>query len=273
MGPALIVLGLCLFSLAAPVQAAEAEAAGSLAIAGNGPELFVIERLARAFEKANPKAYVDVLWDENSKPIELVKSAQAQIAVSGTAQPDWQAVQIAWDGIAIMVNLSNLTKEITSQQVADIFSGKVKSWSEVGGPDTRILLVDRPKNRNVREAFEQHLGIAGKIPDSAKVIGPDEKVIKTVAGTLPPLSAVTYLSLGPALEAVASGVAVRLLPIDKVEPEEPPVKDGRYKLRRPVLLLSKQEPNPIVDAFQAFALSKQGQQILDEVYIPIDQKP
>jgi phosphate transport system substrate-binding protein len=65
---------------------------------------------------------------------------------------------------------------------------------------------------------------------------------------------------------------VRLLPIDKVEPEEPPVKDGRYQLRRPVLLLTKQEANPTAEAFQAFALSKDGQKILDEVYTPLDQK-
>ena len=267
-----IALGLCLLSLSVSVQATGADASGSLAIAGNGPELVVIEPLARAFEKANPRAYVDILWDENSKPVELVKSGQAQIAVTGKEDPDLHATPIAWDGIAVMVNLSNQTKEVTKQQVADIFTGKVKSWSELGGPETKILILDRPANRNIRDAFEQYLGIAGKIPDSAKVIGPDDKAIKTVAGTLPPLSAVTYVSLGSALEAVNSGVAVRLLPIDKVEPEEPPVKDGRYKLRRSVLLLTKKEPNPMVEAFQAFALSKEGQKILDEVYVPLDLK-
>ena len=172
---------------------------------------------------------------DNSKPIEMVRSGQAHIAVTGKEEPGLNATQIGWDGIAVMVSLSNHTKEVTAQQVADIFSGKVRSWSDLGGPETRILLIDRPRNRNIRDAFEQVLGIAGKIPDSAKVIGPDDKVIKTVAGTLPPLSAVTYLSLGQALAAVTTGVAVRLLPLDKVEPEEPTVKDGRYKLRRPVL--------------------------------------
>jgi phosphate transport system substrate-binding protein len=168
-----------------------------------------------------------------------------------------------------MVNLSNQTKEVTTQQVADVFTGKVKFWSDLGGPETRILLLNRPANRNIRDAFEQHLGIAGKIPETAKVVGSDDKAIKTVAGTLPPNSAVTFVSMGPALEAVTSGVAVRLLPIDKVEAEEPPVKDGRYKLRRPVLLISKKDPNPVVEAFEAFALSKEGQRILDEVYTPV----
>lgn len=271
-----ITMSVCLTAAAlAPASLVEGAegVSGNLIIAGNGPEQAAIEQLTRAFEKANPRAYVDILWDANSKPIDLVKSGQAHIAVTGQEDPDLRAVQIGWDGIAVVVNLSNHTKELTSQQVADIFSGKLKSWSDLGGPDTRILLIDRPRNRNIRETFEQQLGIAGKIPDGVKVIGADDKAIKTVVGTLPPLSAVTYVSLGPALEAVNSGVAIRLLPINKVEPEEPPVKDGRYKLRRPILLLTKQGANPVAEAFAAFALTKEGQTIVDnEGYTGLGQK-
>jgi phosphate transport system substrate-binding protein len=269
----LMALGLLVTCVAVPLQVAGEGPSGSLVIAGNGPEMPMIEQLARTFEKANPRAYLDILWDDNSKPIEMVRSGQAHIAVTGKEEPGLNATQIGWDGIAVMVNLSNHTKEVTAQQVADIFSGKVKSWSDLGGPETKILLIDRPRNRNIRDAFEQFLGIAGKIPDSAKVIGPDDKAIKTVAGTLPPLSAVTYLSLGQALAAVTTGVAVRLLPIDKVEPEEPTVKDGRYKLRRPVLLLTRKESNLTTDAFLAFVLSKEAQTIIDnEAYTPLEQK-
>jgi phosphate transport system substrate-binding protein len=271
-----MILGLLLSAHPASSQAAEPPVTGSVVVAGNGPELRMAERLARAFEKAHRGTFVDVVWDENSKPIEMVKSGQAHIAVTGKEEPDLKATPVGWDGIAVMVNLSNHTKEVTTQQVADIFSGKVKMWSELGGPETRILIIDRPHNRNIRDAFERYLGIEGKIPDRAKVIGPDDKAIKTVVGTLPPLSAVTYISLGPALDAVSTGVAVRLLPIDKAEPEEPTIKDGRYKLRRAVLFLTKKETTPVVDAFLAFTLSKDGQKIVDEEayipYTPLDQK-
>jgi phosphate transport system substrate-binding protein len=249
-----------------------AQTAGSLVIAGNGPEQTTIEALARAFEKANPRAYIDILWDENSKPLQLVTTGQAQIAVTGVEDPAFAATQIGWDGIGILVHLSNFTKEVTKRQVADIFSGKIKEWSELGGPETKILLIDRPRNQNVREAFETHLGIAGKIPDSAKAIGADEVVVKTVVGTLPPLSAVAYISLSTGLSVVSDGVAVRLLPVDKVEPEAPTVKDGRYSLRRPLLLLSQKEPTPLVEAFSTFALSPPGQMIVGEIYVPMPKK-
>ena len=49
-----------------------ADVAGNLTIAGNGPELSTIEPLARAFEKANPRAYLDVVWDGNSKPVDEI---------------------------------------------------------------------------------------------------------------------------------------------------------------------------------------------------------
>lgn len=256
--------------LSEPARVLAGDAVGHIVIAGNGPEAGMIEKLARAFEKANPRTYVDIQWNENSKPVDLVKNDQAQVAVTGKEEPGLRAAQIGWDGIAIMVNLSNHTKEVTTQQLAQLFSGKITMWSELGGPETKVLLIDRPRNRNIRDALEQHLGISGQIPGSAKVIKADDKAIKTVVGTLPPLSAVTFVSLGPALEAVSSGVAVRLLQVDKVEPEEPTVKDGRYKLRRPVLLVSKNDPNPTVDAFIAFALSPEGQKIVDaEGYTPL----
>ncbi len=261
-----LFLGLC---LEVSPTISDAQVGGSLVIAGNGPEQRTIEALAQAFEKANPRAYIDILWDEDSKPLRMVNQGQAQIAVTGTEDPSFAVTQIGWDGIGILVHLSNFTKEVTKQHVAEIFSGKIKNWSELGGPETSILLIDRPRNQNIREAFETQLGITGQIPRQAKLIGSDEQVVKTVVGTLPPLSAVAYISLSTGLSVVSDGVAVRLLQVDKVEPETPTVKDGRYSLRRPVLLLSKKEPNPLVDAFAKFALSPTGQTIIGDSYVPM----
>lgn len=246
-----------------------AEMKGSLIIAGNGPELPMIETLARSFERANPRVYVDILWDEDSKPVELVQAGQAQLAVTGFEDSAMQVTQIGWDGIGILVHLSNFTKDVTKQQVADVFAGKVRDWSELGGPETKILPINRPRNQNVRDAFETQLGIDGKLTGTAKTIGPDDQVVKTVVGTLPPLSAVAYISLSTGLSAVSSGVAVRLLPVDKVEPEIPTVKDGRYPLRRPLLLLSKKGSSPLAEAFASFAKSAPGQAIVSEMYVPM----
>lgn len=260
------------FSLELSAAVSHAQVSGNLVIAGNGPEQRIIEALARAFEKANPRAYIDILWDEESHPTQLVTQGQAQIAVTGSEDPSLAPTQIGWDGIGILVHLSNFTKELTKQQVAEIFSGRIKNWSDLGGPETTILLIDRPPNQNIRAAFEAQLGIAGKIPGQAKLIGSDEQVVKAVVGTLPPLSAIAYISLSTGLSVVSDGVAVRLLQVDKIEPEGPTVKDGRYSLRRPLLLLTHKEFNPLVDAFIKFALSSPGQAIIGDSYVPMPTK-
>ena len=92
-----------------------------------------------------------------------------------------------------------------------------------------------------------------------------------VARLVLPLGLSLLFSWGMGLVALAD-VAVRLSPIDKIEPEGPTVKDGRYPLRRPILLLSKKEPHPLAEAFTQFVLSPAGQQLIAETYIPLKEK-
>jgi phosphate transport system substrate-binding protein len=259
-----MVLSLFLATTTFLLSAAVAGASDLIIIAGNGPELPIIERLARAFEKSHLGSVVEIQWDQYEDSIEMVKSGQAHVAVTGQNAPDLTGTPIAWDGIAVVVDFANPVKEVTTQQVAAIFSGKVKRWADLGGPDIEIQLIDRPQNQHIRSSFEEMLGIVGQIPKSAKVVRSDQKAIGTVAGNL---SAVTYTSLGVALEAVKYGVDISLLVIDRVEAAEETVKDGRYSLRRPVLLLSRKEPNPVAEAFVAFTLSEEGQAIVDEMFI------
>lgn len=80
--------------------------------------------------------------------------------------------------------------------------------------------------------------------------------------------ALTFLSLQPALDAVESGTRVKLLKVDHEEATETALSQGRYTLRRPVLLLSRNEVNNFADAFVQFTLSPAGQEIVDEAFVP-----
>jgi phosphate transport system substrate-binding protein len=195
----------------------------------------------------------------------MVKSGEADFAVAGESDAELVGIPIAWDGIAVVVDFTNPVREITVPQLASMFSGAITRWSVLGGADNRIELIDRPPNQHIRGTFETILGIAGKIPASAVVKRSDQRAISTVVGNG---SAVTYASLGVALDAVTYGVGVALLNVDGVEPAKQTVKDGRYRLRRPVLLLRKQESNPTAEFFAEFARSKEGQDIVEEMFAP-----
>jgi phosphate transport system substrate-binding protein len=238
--------------------------ADSITIAGNGPELRAMEQLARAFEQQSLGHYVQISWDLSSQPLELVKSGEADVAVTGHSDPDLAEIPIAWDGIAVVVDFTNPVKMVTTQDVAAIFTRTVTRWSQLGGPDIEIHPIDRPPNQHIRQSFEEALGIVGRTPKSAQVIQSDQRAISTVAGNV---AAISYASLGVVLDAVTYGVGVNLLTIDQVDPGEETVKDGRYPLRRPVLLLKKKAAHPAAEAFARFALSKEGQAIVDEMFV------
>lgn len=250
-----------------PVGASWADAGlvGRILVAGYGPELPVVEELGRAFEKAHPGTAIEFEWDRNLKAAEMVRSGDAHIAVTDHEEPGLKAMPIAWDGIAVVVNFSNPVKETSKDQIRDLFTGKIRRWSELEGADKKVDVIHRPPDRNVRRGFESSLGIREGQAAAGTIARSDQKALSTVSGQD---NAVTYVSLGEALKALEDGVPIRILPVDKVEPGEPTVKDGRYPLRRPVLFLTAEHPDPLTDAFVTFARSPEGQKIVKKMFVP-----
>lgn len=254
---------------ASPSPAADTKLMGSLLIAGNGPEEGLIEDLRKDFEKTYSRIFVDIFWHPNAKPVKMLSKGDADIAVTGSKEPDYRATVIAWDGIAIVSNFSNPIRELTTQQLAGILSGKYQLWSDIWeeAPQTRIKVIDRAPNQHIRQSLVDQLGIDGKLPSSSMTVGPEAQAINEVVGDL---SAITYVSITPALRALQDGIGVRLLFINGVEPELPTVRDGRYPLRRPVVLVTKNDRPPVVDAFLEFVLSREGQQVISSGrYFPV----
>ena len=259
-----LVLWLMSMAISAPAGI-PASVSGHLIVAGWGPERPMIEQLSLAFEKAHPGASVEIQWNRNLKADALVRSSEADIAVTGREASGLTATRVAWDGIALITNFSNPVKEITAEQAAALFSGRMTRWSELEGPDARVEIILRPADRNLNTALEHTLKIAGRLPSPASVLRSDQSVLKAVSGRL---AALSYLSLGAAQEALTYGIPIRMLLIDRVEAAEPSIKDGRYRLRRPIFFLTRPNPSQTAAAFLAFARSAEGQKIVDEMFIP-----
>lgn len=254
------------WSLVATVGVAE-DLRGSVTVVGRGPERPAIEALAQAFEKTHIGTAVDIKWNRAFRTVEMVMAGEAGIAVGGKDEADMTATTVAWDGLAVVVNFSNPIKELTTRDVASLFSGVIRDWSELDEKaEGKVRLIVRPTDQNLTDGFERALGIVGQVPVKTERIRSDQKVLSRVSGQL---DAVGYMSLRAALDAVNYGMSVRALVIDGVEPGAPTVRSGQYKLKRPVVLLSPRQPNPLVQAFVEFALSPAGQRILSESYVPV----
>lgn len=245
---------------------AQAGPTGRIVIAGHGPESPVLQDLARAFEKHAPGTAVDFNWDKTVRAVELVKRGEAQIAV--TDQPDMALThtQIAWDGIAVIVNFANPIKEVTTSQVRALLTGQIARWSDLDGADANVDIFPRASQANLSTGLEFALGVPGKLAGKGRPIRNDQQALSAVSGHD---TALTYLSLNAALRAQEDGIPIRILTIDQVEAGEPTVANGQYKLRRPVLLLTATRADPVTAAFLAFAVSPQGQQLVRSMFAPV----
>ncbi|HEX2056424.1 MAG TPA: substrate-binding domain-containing protein [Nitrospiraceae bacterium] len=247
------------------ISPVEAGLTGRILIAGYGPELPIFQDLAKLFEKAHPGTAVEFEWDRNVKAVELVRAGIADLAVIDRPVPGLRDTRIAWDGIAVIVNFANPIREVSSAQLRDLFTGRVTRWSDMDGSSAKVQVFDRAPEDNVKAGFETSLGIAGQTVTPAAVVRTDQKALRAVSGNT---AAITYLSLAAALKAQEDGIPIQVLTVDKVEPGQPTVKDGSYPLRRPLYLLSREQPSAIAEAFIAFALSAEAEPVLRTAFVP-----
>jgi phosphate transport system substrate-binding protein len=247
---------------------ADAALTGRILITGYGPELPVVQDLAKAYERLHPGTAIDLQWDSTVRAVQLVKTGEAQIAVTDQPDPSLKATQIAWDGIAVIVNFTNPVKEVSSAQVKGLFSAQISNWSELDGAASRVEVIPRTSGNNLTPGFRNSLGLTEQVAASAAPIRSDQKVLSLVSGRD---ATVSYISLAAALRAQEDGISIRILTVDQVDPGEATVKSGRYRLRRPVLMLTATQPDPLTESFLSFVRSVEGQRLIHTMFVPIEQ--
>jgi phosphate transport system substrate-binding protein len=254
-----------------PVVAADMNLTGKLTISVTGREQALFEKASVKFEKLHPRVRVRFAATDGGDPLAALADGSADIAVTGRPlkpeEKDWTGTTVGWEGVAIMVNASNRVQEVTLKQVTDLFRGAVKTWDELGGLEARITVVNREEGKGVRPYLEQLLNLGGKFVNGKGVVEPDKEAIRFVSGNL---NAVSYINLSTGAGNVSVGVPIRLLTIDKVDPEPANVSSGAYPLRRPIVVVTKTPPSPVAKAFVDFMLDKEGQKtIQEEDFVPL----
>ena len=130
----------------------------------------------------------------------------------------------AYDGIAIIVNPENPVTDLSLEQIAKIYTGEITNWKEVGGNDAEIVLIGREAGSGTRDGFESITGTEETCKYRQELTSTGD-VITTVSQNP---DAIGYASLA-ALKDTVKAVSV-----DGVTASEATVKDGTYKVQRPV---------------------------------------
>lgn len=122
----------------------------------------VIGTLGEAFKE---KEGIDVTYNPtgSGSGIQAVSEGRCDIGLSSRALKDDEKATltettVALDGIAMIVNPENPVSDLTVEQIADIYTGKITNWSEVGGNDAAIVLIGREAGSGTRDGFESITG-------------------------------------------------------------------------------------------------------------------
>jgi phosphate transport system substrate-binding protein len=266
-----IFVVLVLATLAGSVMISAAELSGKLVILVSGREQAIFVKAAVLFEKQNPKVRVRRVEPVGADSLAALTEGAADMAILGrmltAEEKQFEGTTVGWEGIGVMVNASNRVMELNLRQVADIFTGKVKTWDELGGLESRITVIGREEGKGVRPYLEKILNVDGNMVKGKAVVEPDKEAVRIVSGAL---NAVSYLNLSTGLSNMIMGVPIRLLSIDKMEPEPANVSSGAYPLRRPIVLVTKSPPALAAKAFNDFMLEKEAQKtVQEEDFVPL----
>lgn len=222
---------------------------GNVATNGSTSMSDVIGALSEQF--MNDNSGVKVTYDATGSGtgIEAAKNGTCDIGLSSRALKDEETAAglkgttIALDGIAIIVNENSKIEDLTVDQIAQIFTGEVTDWSEVGGDAGTIACIGREAGSGTRDGFESITETDNKCKLSQELTSTGA-VIEAVKGNT---GAIGYASLS----AVANAEGVKAITVEGVACTEETVKDGSYKIQRPFVLVTK-EGTELSESAQAF---------------------
>ena len=220
----------------------------------------VIGALKEQFTTDNPGVTVTYDPTGSGAGIEAVKNGSTDIGLASRALKDQEKsaglkeTTVALDGIAIIVNADSKVADLTAQQIADIFTGKITDWSEVGGDPGAISCIGRESGSGTRDGFESITGTKDKCQYRQELTSTGD-VITTVSQNP---DAIGYASLASIKDSV------KALNVDGVTPSEATVKDGSYKVQRPFVLVTVEGKalSPAAQSFFDYATSPAAADII-----------
>ena len=233
--------------------------ASKIDIVGSTSVQPVAEKLVETYKTSHPDAQINVQGGGSSVGIKSAQQGTADIGTSSKELKDDEKqglseTNLGQDGIVIAVNTQNQVKDLTKDQLKDIYSGKVTNWKDVGGSDGEINVITREDGSGTLDAFESIvMGKDTKIKDNAIVQSSTEAVKQSVKQDQNAIGFVSYAHMSDDVSAVSVG---------GVSPSDSTIADGTYELQRPFLFLVKGEPTGEVKKFIDWVNGPDGSKVL-----------
>jgi phosphate transport system substrate-binding protein len=268
-----LTLLLAVFLLALPLTAR----AGTVTIKGSDTMVILGQRWSEEFMKKNPGTKLQVTGGGSGTGISALINGTTDICMSSRPIKEAEVeklrtrfnttgteIAVAKDGVTFYVSEKNPLNSLTQEQLQGIYLGDITNWKEVGGKDAPIVLYSRENSSGTYVFVKDHV-LRGE--DYAATA-------QTLPGTAAVVNAVSKEKNGIGYGGSAYAKGIKELKVKKgneeIEPSEANIKSGKYPLSRDLYFYLRNAPAGEVKAFIDFALSAEGQAIVNKVgYFPV----
>lgn len=243
---------------------------GNLQMVGSSSMQEVCDKLANDFMKKYPKIDVVKSGTGSGEAPRVVRDGVAQIGdisreLTEEENPEYfDKYNIAIDGIAICVNKENGVKNLSMNQISEIFAGKIQNWNEVGGRDGLITVVGRDAASGTRTDFEKNINTKNNCQYSVELDSSGK--VKEKVKSDP--NAIGYISF--------SGMDdfINVINVDGVKPTDENILNGSYKLSRFFIqIVKKQTCDELVKAWIDYVYSDEGRELIKKAkLIPVSRE-
>ena len=257
---------------AATEQPAEASVSGEILAVGSTALQPLVDQVGQKFMADNAEVTVQVQGGGSGTGLTQVSEGAADIGNSDVFAEEKldadKAAELVDHQVAVVAMASVVNKDagvtnLTKQQLLDVFSGKVTNWSEVGGADQKITIVNRPSSSGTRATFEKY-ALGQSVENVPGAIEQDSSgtVKQIVADTK---GAIGYLAFSYLDDTVTA------LAYDGVEPTEANVQSGDYPIWAYEHMYTKGEPDGATKAFLDYFMTEEVQNadVTELGYIPV----
>lgn len=212
----------------------------------------VIFEIAAEGSSTGVAAVIDGTADLGMSSREAKKTEESKALLKGVKMAP---IEVAKDGIAIVVNEANPMDKITSREVEKIFTGDVNNWSSINGVSGDVSIYTRNTSSGTYAVFQQLALRKRDYASASQKMAGNEQIASEVAENK---NGIGYVGL-----AYLGTPGIKTLPVDGVTPEK-----SSYPFARPLYYYydEKKGLRPIVQEFVDFCLSKEGQKIVTDVH-------
>ncbi|WP_292003065.1 phosphate ABC transporter substrate-binding protein [Chlorobium sp.] len=164
---------------------------------------------------------------------------------------------VALDGIAMVVHPGNPVRNLTKAQIADIYKGRITNWNQVGGPNARIVVIQRESNSGTQEAFKELvMGKTAQISKTAETQSSNGAIKNRVSSTR---SAIGFVGLG------FVDRSVKPVAVNGVLPSPLTVRNSTYPVSRPLYMYTNGQPAGSLKKFIDLPKTPDGKRMIGEL--------